>query len=176
MIRLINSTRYPLTTAPALILSSGKLVSQAMMTYTASGADTDLRLTTAVNIKVKKTDTETSRTPDAATIDRVHLSLVELKGVISITNYDTTPAYIEVTRNVMGTVGKADHEGTAEMVNVFEDDGITQRESLSPLWVGWYTWPYWWYRFNGIGRITWKLTLQPSQSIDLNYNWRYYWE
>jgi hypothetical protein len=176
IIRLVNDTRYPLTTAPALILSSGKLIAQARMTYTPIGSDTDLRLTTAVNIKVKKTDKETARTPNAAIYNNTHLSRVDLQGDVSITNYGTSPAEMEITRNVLGNVDKADHDGIAQMVNVFEDDGFAPVDTQSPYWWGWYSWPYWWTHFNGVGRITWKLTLQPSQAVDLNYNWNYYWE
>jgi hypothetical protein len=28
---------------------------------------------------------------------------------------------------------------------------------------------------NGLARITWSVTLTPGQSVDLNYEWQYYW-
>lgn len=62
-IRLFNSSEYPLTTAPALILRNDRVLAQGMMTYAAPGADTDLSITTAVDIRVKKTDNETARIP-----------------------------------------------------------------------------------------------------------------
>ncbi len=176
VIRLVNDTKFPFTTAPALILSSGKLIAQTRMTYTPIGGDIDLKLTTAVNIKVKKTDKETLRTPNAATINNNHISRIDLQGDVSITNYGTTPAELEATRNVLGNVSKADHNGVAQMVNVFEDDSLAPVDTQSPYWWGWYSWPYWWNHFNGVGRIIWKLTLQPSQAADLGYNWNYYWE
>src|SRR5262249_3801921 len=68
-IRLTNSSEQPLTTGPALILKDGRLLAQGMMTYTARGGATDLQVTTAVDIKVKKTDKETKRTPGAANFE-----------------------------------------------------------------------------------------------------------
>ena len=47
-LRLTNNSKYPLTTAPALILRDGRVLAQGMMTYTATGADVDLAITTAV--------------------------------------------------------------------------------------------------------------------------------
>jgi hypothetical protein len=28
---------------------------------------------------------------------------------------------------------------------------------------------------NGIGRTTWKVKIEPRKSIDLGYQWHYYW-
>src|SRR5262249_25593868 len=46
-IRLTNNSKYPLTTAPALIVSEGRVLAQGMMTYASAGATTDLAITTA---------------------------------------------------------------------------------------------------------------------------------
>ena len=64
-IRISNTADCPLTTAPALILRDGRIIAQGMMTYTAIGAASDLDLTTAIDISVKKTDEETERIPNA---------------------------------------------------------------------------------------------------------------
>ena len=65
-IRLANSSEMPFTTAPALILRDDRVLAQGLMTYASPGAETDLDITSAVDIRVKKTDTETKRTPNAA--------------------------------------------------------------------------------------------------------------
>jgi hypothetical protein len=64
-LRLTNSSKYPLTTAPALIVRGGQVLAQGLMTYTSTGADVDLPITTAVDFQVKKNDMEAKRTPDA---------------------------------------------------------------------------------------------------------------
>ncbi len=40
--RLTNRSKYPLTTAPALIVQDGQLLGQAMMTYAAVGGQVDV--------------------------------------------------------------------------------------------------------------------------------------
>ena len=166
-IRMINTSKYPLTTAPALILRDGRLLAQGMITYTAIGGETDLPVTAAVDVNVEKTDKEVKRTPNAVTWDARQYMRVDLAGQIKLTNHRDHPIDLEITRNVLGNVGSADHDGKAEMVNVF---GHT-----APHWWNWYSWPYWWNHFNSVGRITWKFTLDGKKSTDLNYTWHYFW-
>ena len=173
-IRFVNKSDYPFTTAPALLLKDKTVLAQGMMTYTAPGASSDLALTNAINLKVKKTDKETSRSQNATTLGGYQYARVDLSGKINVTNYGTEAAQLEVKRNVLGKVGTADNGGVAEMVNVFEDPA-SHNEGYYPSWWGWYSWPSWWSHMNGVGRITWKYKLPAKESVDLGYTWSYYW-
>ncbi len=175
-IRMTNKSEYPLTTAPALLMKNNKVLAQGMTTYTAIGGVSDLSLTTAVDLKVKKSDKEVLRTPNAVTWQGDQYGRVDLNGTISATNFGGTPAEIEVIRYVLGKTGKADHEGKSEMVNIFEDyDFLPEGGSFYPVWWHWYSWPNWWSRFNGVGKITWHQTLGAKETLDLNYSWSYFW-
>jgi hypothetical protein len=44
-----------------------------------------------------------------------------------------------------------------------------------PQWWSWYNWPSWWRHFNGVGKVTWTVKLEPGKSVDLKYTWHYYW-
>jgi hypothetical protein len=171
-IKLTNNSQYPLTTAPALILHGDRVLAQGTMTYAAPGGDEKIDITSAVNIKAKKTDKETSRVPNAANMENYQYARVDLTGTISLTNFNKKPVDLEVTRRVLGKVTKADHQGVIEMINVFEDE---DRPTPYPIWWNYYNWPAWWHHVNGLGSIKWKFTLEPEKSIDLNYNWSYYW-
>ncbi|HEY3411685.1 MAG TPA: hypothetical protein VGM51_01365 [Armatimonadota bacterium] len=164
----------PFTTSPALILSGDSVLGQGTMTYTAPGAETDLAITTAVDIGVKKKDKETARTPNAANWNGDIYSRIDLAGTITITNRHGKPVDLEIVRNVLGNVGTADNHGVAEMLNVFENDSY-MAGNYRPSWWGYYNWPGWWYHFNGVGSVTWKLTLDTGKSVDLGYTWNYYW-
>jgi hypothetical protein len=175
-IRLTNKSEYPLTTAPAMIFtadkSGDKVLGQGMMTYAATGGEEDLAITTAIDIKVKKTEAQTARTPNAATFNSHQYFRIDLEGKLVLTNFRTDTVEIEVVRNVLGNVTAADHDGKIEAVNMLEDMGT----GASPTWLSSYSWPYWWHHFNGIGRMTWKFKLEPGKSIDLGYSWNYFWE
>lgn len=174
-LRFLNHCEYPLTTAPALILRDDRVLAQGLMTYTAVNSTVDLDLTTAVDIKVKKTDKETARVPNAEIWQGNSYGRVDLAGRISLTNFGTRPVDLEVTRQVLGKVGTADHDGVSEMLNTFENEDAVSTEDY-PTWWGWYGWPAWWSHFNGIGRIRWTLTLPPQKPTDVGYTWTYNWQ
>jgi hypothetical protein len=171
-LRLSNTSSSPLTTAPALIVRDNRVLAQGMMTYTAPGADTDLTVTTAVDIKVKKTDKETKRIPDAVNWQKTSFTRIEGGGTIALTNFRDQPVEIEVVRLVLGEIDGADHDGSVERVNLIENANV----GLIPNWYGWYGWANWFQHLNGIGRATWKVKLEPGKSIDLGYQWHYYWQ
>jgi hypothetical protein len=172
-VRLKNGKAYPLTTAPALILRGETLLGQGMMTYTAQGGETDLAITTAPDIRVKHTDRETKRTPNALRWNNNDYGRIDMAGTISLTNYKEQAVEIEATRHVLGITDEVAEGGKAEMASVFEDGGAGGG-AARPYWWGWYDWPYGWTYVNGTGCFTWKVSLEPGKSTDLHYVWHYF--
>ena len=174
--RLKNDSAYPFTTAPALVLRAGRVLAQGMMTYAASGSSADLAITAAVDIQVKKSDSETKRTPNAVTMNGTSYMRVDLDGKVRLTNHRKEAIRVEVVRHALGQIDSADHDGAVEMNNVFEGtEYLPAGGEEYPYWWGWYNWPWWWHHLNGVGRVTWKVTLEPGKSVDLGYTWHYYW-
>ena len=171
-VRLANSGPHPLTTAPALILEDGRLLAQGMTTYTPVGSSSDLTITAAVEVPVRKSDREVARNHNAAQWESNSYARIELEGTITLSNRSATTVEVEVTRHVLGAADSASHDGTIERSNVFEEASFA---TTQPTWWSWYSWPYWWHHFNGVGRIRWTVTLEPGQTIDLDYTWSYYW-
>jgi hypothetical protein len=172
-IRLANNAKYPLTTAPALILRQGRVIAQGMMTYTAVGASSDLELTTAVDIAVEKLDEETDRVPNATKWDGHTYARGNLTGTIQLTNRRTETVDLEIQRSILGHIDSATHKGLIEHLGRHEGEWMTS--DSSPFWWRWYNWPYWWYHFNAVGRVTWKYELEPGKSVELQYKWHYFW-
>jgi hypothetical protein len=173
-LRLANSSKYPLTTAPALLVREGKVLGQGLMTYTPAGGSVDLPVITAVDIQVKRKDLETKRTPNAIQENGTSYSRIDLAGKITLTNHRAQATEIEVTRYTLGTVDGADHDAKIEKINAFENGDYLAATDL-PSWWSWYNWPAWWSSFNGIGQATWKVTVDSGKSLDLNYDWHYFW-
>jgi hypothetical protein len=174
-IRLINSSAYPMTTAPALLFEREQILSQTLMTYASPGASVDLDVTAAVDIRIKKSEKETGRIPNAVYWQGSQFSRIDLTGKITLTNFLKNPVEVEVVRHVLGNPESADKGGKIEMINVFEDPSFVGRDGSLPYWWNWYSWPYWWSHFNSVGRINWSVTLQPNTPLDLTYTWNYYW-
>jgi hypothetical protein len=182
-IRLFNSSKQPFTTAPALIVvaepnaknnnrtSDGEVLAQGMMTYASPGSNADLTLTNAVDIKAKKDEKETSRTPDAVTWQDYKYARVNLAGTITLTNYMNKPVTVEITRKVLGRLDNVSKGGIMTMTNTIDE----MRGSDLPPWWGYFNWPGWWSYMNGIGKFTFCETIQPGKSINVEYGWHYFW-
>jgi len=172
-VRLANNAKCPLTTAPAMILRQGRIIAQGMMTYTPVGASSDLELTAAVDIAVEKLDKETERIPDAVKWDGYTYARSNLTGTITLTNRRSDTVSLEIRRSILGQIDSASREGSIEHLGRHEG-GWMDPNSL-PFWWGWYNWPYWWYHFNAVGRVSWECELEPGKTVELEYNWHYFW-
>ena len=175
-IRLDNQSNHPFTTAPTLIMNGNQVLGQGLMTYTSVGSSSDLNVGTAVDIQVRKNETETNRTPNACNWHKESYDLVELSGSVTLINHSKQIVDVEIVRHVLGDVNEVGQDGKNEKVNVLEDSSfmpVTEGHSAS-FWK-WWSLPGWWSHFNGIGRITWKQKLEAGMSIELDYKWRYYW-
>ena len=78
-----------------------------------------------------------------------------------------------MTRHVLGDVTGADNGGVVAKVNVFEESSNVAGDA--PGWWRWYQWPNWWSHLNGVGRINWKIRIEPGKSAELKYTWHYFW-
>jgi hypothetical protein len=175
-LRIENKSKYPLTTAPAMIVRDDRVLAQGMTTYTAVGGNLDLPLTAAVDIQVKKSERETKRTPNAMTWNGDRFARADLAGTIALTNYRKEPVTLEVVRHVLGEADAASSDGKVESINAYEDDSFMPSGDGRSSWWNWHSWPYWWHRVNSVGRITWKLTLDPGKKTELTYDWHYFWQ
>lgn len=181
ILRLKNTSAYPITTAPVLVMQDGRPLAQSMTNYTAINGVLDLELTTAVDILVKQSEKELKRTQNAVqwqqpgTTAVIPLARIDLAGTISITNYRATPTRVEVTRRIAGNVTSADHDGVVTMLGALNGAG-PDTPVVYPYWWGWYSWPSWWMRYNGLGQVTWNITVKPGDTVDLGYQWNYIWQ
>ena len=172
-IRLKNKSEYPLTTAPATIFKNGRVLAQGMMTYTSIGGEGDLEITTAVNIKVKNSDTQTATTPNAVKWNGDSYTKVDMLGNIELTNYSDKPVTLHIKRSILGNMDEATHKGTVKQLGHGYDGFVF--EGGVPFWWNWCSWPWWWYHFNSVGQTDWEIELEPKEEIKLEYNWYYYW-
>jgi hypothetical protein len=182
-IRMANKSKYPITTAPAMILRDGRLIAQGMTYYTPVGSRCDVTLTTAVNVSVKKTDREVKRTPNAMNWHGNSYARSDLEGSIELVNHTDKDIALEVTRSALGTIDSAGQDGKIKQLNTMEDptfvpsggSGARPWGSSGAYWWHWYSWPSWWMRLNAAGHITWKLELKAGKKAELTYKWHYFW-
>ncbi len=174
-IRLTNTGKQPLTTAPTLIERNGQLLAQTLMTYTATGGRSDIDLAPAVDITLKRSEDETKRTPDALTYNNNKFARIDVAGKLTLTSFRAEPVTVEITRQFVGTVSEAgagQAKGTIRQVGA-GDDAFASPEGGAPAW-----WSYtndYWRQVNPLSSVTWTLTLPAKGSLELPYNYSYFW-
>jgi hypothetical protein len=171
VLRLRNTSDAPLTTAPALVLSKGRVLAQGRMSYAPLGAETDLVINPAIDISVKVDESERGRTPNAESWNGEQYGRIDLDGTVELRNAKSTPVRLEVRRAVLGMADSVGQKGERRQLDLVALSG----ESRSTTWWSWWNWPYWWFHFNGFGEFRWKLTLEPGASTRLDCGWHYFW-
>ena len=169
VLRLANTAEAPLTTAPAMIVRDGRVMAQGMIQYTAAGASCDLTMTTAVDVGVKTSDTETAREANASKWHGRSYDRINLTGTIHLTNHRDETISVEVRRSVLGFVDSASGDGEIKQL------GRHGSGWARPFWWRWYSWPSWWRHVNSTGQVSWAFDLKGDESIDLGYEWHYFW-
>lgn len=175
-IRLQNGDKQPFTTAPALILKDGKLISQSMMTFASRGGSVDLVMGTAVDIRVKKSDKEVKRTPNAESFQGNSLWRTDLASSVELTNQSGKEIEVEVTRFVLGSIDGTSPSSKSDRINVLEEDENGTPIYHHPEWWAHYSWPEYWLRVNPVSRVSWTAKLSPRQSNEQTYSWHYFWK
>ncbi len=182
-LRIKNTSPVPFTTGAAMILKQNRLLAQSLLRYTSIGNETDLPVTDAIDIHLKKSEQQIKVTMNAVTIDGSHFRKLELEGTLELTNFKDKTVSIEVHRYLFGSATEVSAKGKIKILNILEDFSFlpgaaspSNRSYSYPLWWGWYDWPWWCWRLNSASKIDWEITLKSKESKKLSYKWSYYWK
>lgn len=149
MLRLVNKSDFPWTSAPAIVLSGNKPVSQDTLLYTPKGGTTDLKLTVATDVRTDRQELETGRQPRAAHWNNLDYDVVQVSGTLKAKNHKATAIKLIVKKDLVGEVITVSDEGKAEKI-------------AQPI-----------RSENPNSRITWELTLAPGEEKTLTYTYKY---
>ncbi|MDX9910601.1 MAG: hypothetical protein RBS39_02080 [Phycisphaerales bacterium] len=173
-VRMKNDGPHPFTTAPALIMSNGRVVAQGMMKYASVGAKAKLELTDAVDIQVEHGERETSRAMNDTKFNGSTFHRANLEGFIDLTNHKKEPVKVEVTRYVIGHLDETSDGVTSQGVSPFSDEGF--RGPRHAWWWGWYGWPWWYVRMNAVQKLSWDAEIKPGECVHAKWTWHSYWQ
>jgi hypothetical protein len=147
-IRLKNGTRFPWTSAPALVISGDKPISQDTLPYTSKGASANLKITIATDLRASHEEREVARQKEPEYRPGYNYSLVSVEGKLTVTSYKTKEVRLSIVKNLRGkTEFQSDEGKSVQLAEGIESD-------------------------NSTSRLTWEITLKPGEKRVVTYRYK----
>jgi hypothetical protein len=147
-LRLKNTTRFPWTSAPTVVISGTKPVSQDTLPYTPKGATSSLKLTIAADIRASHEEQEVSRQQNVERRRGYMYDLVTVEGRLKIKNYKGKDVRLSIAKTLRGSVESQTDNGKAEKLG----------EAISA--------------DNPMSRLTWEIALKAGQERRITYRYK----
>ena len=147
-VRLKNGSGFPWTSAPAMVISGTKALSQDTLLYTPKGASTNLKMTIATDVRTDKKELEIERQPNALRRNGSEFEAVTVEGTLKVKSYKSKEITLKIYRSLVGEVISATEDGQAEKLG----EGIRGVNSTS--------------------RITWDVKLKPGEEKVITYRYK----
>lgn len=147
-IRLKNSSKFPWTSAPAMVISASKPISQDTLPYTPKTSSSNLKITIATDLRSSHEEKEVSRQQNIERRRGYNYDLVTVEGTLKVKNYKTKDVKLSIGKSLRGSVesmtdnGKSDKLGEAIQTD------------------------------NPISRLTWEITLKPGEERTITYRYK----
>ncbi len=147
-LRLKNATRFPWTSAPAMVISGTKPLSQETLAYTPKGATTNLKLTIATDIRATQNEKEVARQQEIQRRRNYSYDQVTVGGTLTIKNYKSKEVRLAISRTVRGEIDSQTDGGTSDKLG----EAIAVDNPLS--------------------RLNWEITLKPGEERVVTYRYK----
>jgi len=147
-LRVRNTTKFPWTSAPALVISGTKPVSQDTLPYTPKGAVSKLKLTIATDLRSSHDEREVARQQNVTRRHGYSYDEVTVEGTLKIRNYKTKDVRLSITKTLRGSVESQTDDGKAEKLG----------EAISV--------------DNPMSRLTWEITLRAGEERSITYRYK----
>jgi len=147
-VRLKNSSGFPWTSAPAMVISGTKALSQDTLLYTPKGASSNLKMTIATDVRTDKKELEVERQPKALYRNGSEFEAVTVEGTLKVKSYKSKEIALKISRTLVGEVLSATTDGKTEKLG----------EAIRGV--------------NSTSRITWDVKLKPGEEKVITYRYK----
>jgi len=147
-LRLKNTTKFPWTSAPTMVISGTKPVSQDTLPYTPKAATSSLKLTVATDIRASHEENEVERQKDVQRRRNYIYDQVTIEGTLTIKNYKSKNVRLSISDKVRGSVESQTDDGKATKLA----EGIAVDNPLS--------------------RLTWEVALKAGEEKIIKYRYK----
>jgi len=147
-----NTSGQPLTTGPASVYEKGQMIGQAQTSYVPRGADAELRITKALDIRPEQSEEEVTRERGAIKHPNGYplFDLVTVKGTLVVKNQKSEPVKLVIKKNFTG-----------EIIDAEKTPVITKTaKGLRDV--------------NPKGKLTWTGSIPTGESITIKYTYKLY--
>jgi hypothetical protein len=147
-LRLKNTTKFPWTSAPTMVISGTKPLSQDTVPYTPKGATSSLKLTVATDIRASHEENEVDRQKDIQRRRSHNYDEVTVEGTLTVRNYKSKEVRLSIADRVRGSVESQTDDGkTTKLAEAIAVD-------------------------NPLSRLTWEVTLNAGEEKVIKYRYK----
>jgi hypothetical protein len=147
-LRLKNTTKFPWTSAPTMVISGTKPLSQDTLPYTPKGATSSLKLTVATDIRASHEENEVERQQNVQRRHNYNYDQVTVEGTLTIKNYKSKDVRLSIADRVRGTVESQSDNGKAgKLAEAIAVD-------------------------NPLTRLTWEVSLKAGEEKIIKYRYK----
>src|SRR5258705_10643203 len=147
-IRLKNTTKFPWTSAPTMVISGTKPLSQDTLPYTPKNASSNLKLTIATDIRASHEENEVERQKEIQRRRNYNYDQVTVEGKLTIKNYKSKEVRLSIADRVRGTVESQSDDGKA--------DKLAEAIAVD----------------NPLTRMTWEVILKAGEERVVKYRYK----
>ena len=147
-LRLKNTTKFPWTSAPTMVISGTRPLSQDTLPYTPKNASSNLKLTVATDIRVSHEENEVERQKELQRRRNYNYDQVTVEGKLTIKNYKSKEVRLSISDRVRGTVDSQTDEGKADKL----------AEAIAA--------------DNPLTRLMWEVTLKAGEERVIKYRYK----
>jgi hypothetical protein len=146
-LKLTNTTKQPLTTAPVFVLDEKQNpLAQDRIKYTAVGSKVSVQLSKSGDVIVKNNEEELEVVQSFKRFNKVNYNKVIIKGSIEVENMQDKKIRLDVTKSLTAMVNSADNNGKIIKSGKY-------------------------YNYNPYSTIEWTIDLKPGEKKTLNYEY-----
>ena len=113
-LRLKNTTKFPWTSAPTMVISGTRPLSQDTISYTPKNASASLKLTVATDIRASHEENEVEREKEIQRRRNYNYDQVTVEGKLTVKNYKTKEVRLSIAEKVRGNVESQTDNGKAD--------------------------------------------------------------
>jgi hypothetical protein len=146
-VRFKNPFSFPMTTAPAMIVSKGRFDGQHLSYWVNPGEETTLHITKALSLRTYHAEHEESGEREIVYVGGNDFRKTVVKGELKVINHRKENAMIVVRRRFSGDLMSADGSPTC----LLREEGV--------------------YSINKRNELTWSVDLNPGEEKTLTYRY-----